>query len=99
MDKHEMKVKIADFAYEEKICVPQAFELDKLVDEGYDVTPALAGRILGFSKTRLMCQYVKEGNVEGINQLIKETEADDKFVEEFLPEMQEYMERNNIETR
>lgn len=87
MDRHELKVKIADFAYREKICVPQAQVLDRLVDEGYDLEPALAGCIDGFSKIRKMVDYIKSGNKEGIGELIEQQKAEDKFMHDYFPDL------------
>ena len=87
MNKDELKVKIADFAYREKICVPQAQVLDRLVDEGYDVEPALAGCIDGFSKIEKMVEYIKSGNKKGIQMLIAQQKDEDQFMQDYFPDL------------
>lgn len=77
----EMEKKLADLAYYEKIGMPQAKKLAVLLKQGYDIEPALKGRIEGFDRTTAMVQYVKDGNADAIAKLIEDTAKEDVVLE------------------
>ena len=77
----EMEKKLADLAYYEKIGMPQAKKLAILLEQGYDIEPALKGRIEGFDRTTAMVQYVKDGNADAIAKLIEDTAKEDVVLE------------------
>ena len=80
-EKHDMEIKIADLASNEKIAIPQAKKLAVLLEQGYDIEPALKGRIEGFDYTTAMVQYVKDGNADAIAKLIEDTAKEDAVLE------------------
>lgn len=69
----DMEKRIAEFAYYEKIAIPQAKELEELYKAGYDIEPALKGRIEGIYHTTKMVEFIKNGDADGIAKLIEET--------------------------
>ena len=77
----EMEKKLADLAYYEKIGMPQAKKLAVRLEQGYDIEPALKGRIEGFDRTTAMVQYVKDGNADAIAKLIEDTAKEDVVLE------------------
>ena len=79
-EKHDMEIKISDLASNEKIAIPQAKKLEKLCQEGYDVEPALKGRIEGFDRTTAMVEYVKSGDADAIAKLIEDTAKEDEIL-------------------
>ena len=87
MENMNMQERIVDLAWHDKISLPQAKALEQLNKEGYNVEPALKGRIVGFSNTMLMIKMVKENDEEGIAKLIAETEEAEKYLKEAFPDL------------
>jgi hypothetical protein len=84
----DMEKRIADLAYSEKISIPQAKDLERLYKAGYDIEPALKGRIDGLTRGKKMVQYVVDGNADGIAKLIEETKEEDALIEKTLLDAQ-----------
>lgn len=64
------KEDITRLEYKEMIYAHQGYKLRQLIDEGYDVSEAAAGKITGFGRCNEMARMVKAGDNEGIKELI-----------------------------
>lgn len=83
-----MKNRIYQMEYDNLISNEQGYHLLRLYDEGFDITPALKGRISGIHRAIRMEQYMRSGDLEGVNKLIEETRLEE---EEFQRRCEEHM--------
>lgn len=84
------KEDITRLEYEEKISAHQGYRLRQLIDEGYDVSEAAAGKITGFGRCNEMARLVKAGDDKGIKRLIEETAEEERIEQE---KIEEYLRR------
>lgn len=85
--------KLYEMEYENLITNEQAYELRRLFSEGYDITPALKGKIGGIGRAREMDKCIRTGNLKRIDELIGETKQEElKEIEAYENHMREYKE-------
>lgn len=77
---------ITRLEYEGKITANQGYQLRRLAKEGYDVSPALEGRISGIRRCTEMDKCIRTGNINRIMELIEETRRDEEEEERLLKE-------------
>lgn len=85
--------RIFDLQYNDKISAHQGYILRRLVEEGYDVSTALEGRIDGVSRCYEMERMIKAGDDEGIRSLIALT-AEEELAEK--RELKEFLESQGL---